>query len=79
MLCDDTSAIVGTINLDYRSLYWHYECAAYLYRVSAIEDIHRDFILTQELCNEVTHESLKKISFLSKMAAYILKIVAPLM
>ena len=78
-VADGERAVVGSVNLDYRSLYWHYECAAYLYRVSAIEDIHRDFLETQELCNEVTHESIKKISFLSKMAAYILKIVAPLM
>lgn len=76
---DDERAIVGTINLDYRSLYWHYECAAYLYRVTAIKDIKKDFIETQELSEKVTPERIKKISFVSKMFAYILNIVAPLM
>ncbi|MGV3537974.1 phospholipase D-like domain-containing protein, partial [Streptococcus agalactiae] len=40
-LSDNTKAVVGTINLDYRSLYHHFECAVYLYKVDAIQDIYR--------------------------------------
>lgn len=76
---DNERAVVGTVNLDYRSLYWHYECSAYLYKVPAIQDIYKDFQNTQELCEIVTPESIKKIGFFSKAATYILKIVAPLM
>lgn len=76
---DDERAVVGSVNLDYRSLYWHYECAAYLYRVPAIVDIYKDFTDTQMMCEEVTPETTKKIGAFSKLAAYILKIVAPLM
>lgn len=76
---DNERAVVGSINLDYRSLYWHYECAAYLYQVPAIADIYKDFIETQELCEKVTVETIKQIGMFSKLAAYILKIVAPLM
>ena len=43
-VADGERAVVGSINLDYRSLYWHYECAAYLYKVPAIKDIYNDFI-----------------------------------
>jgi cardiolipin synthase len=78
-ISDDERAVVGSVNLDYRSLYWHYECAAYLYRVPAITDIYKDFMDTQNLCEEVTSETIKKIGIFSKTAAYILKIVAPLM
>lgn len=78
-IADDERAVVGSINLDYRSLYWHYECAAYLYQVPAIADIYKDFVETQEMCEEVTSETIKKISAFSKVAAFILKIVAPLM
>ena len=78
-VADDERAVVGSVNLDYRSLYWHYECSAYLYRVLAIADIYQDFIETQNLCEEVTGETIKKISFSSKAFAFILKIVAPLM
>lgn len=76
---DDERAVVGTVNLDYRSLYWHYESSAYLYHVPAIDDIKVDFLNTQELCEQVSQESIRKISVFSKIAAYILKLVAPLM
>ena len=42
-LCDDQLAIVGTINLDYRSLLHHYECAVLMYNTDCIKDIKRDF------------------------------------
>lgn len=76
---DDERAVVGSVNLDYRSLYWHYECAAYLYRVPAISDIYKDFVETQAMSQEVTFETVKKTGFISKLISYVLKIVAPLM
>ncbi len=76
---DNERAVVGTVNLDYRSLYWHYECSAYLYQVSAIKDIVTDFLDTQEKSQLVTYETVKHIGKFSKIAAYILKLVAPLM
>ena len=38
-VADDREAVVGTINLDYRSLYHHFECAAYMLDVPCIADI----------------------------------------
>ena len=76
---DDERAVVGSVNLDYRSLYWHYECAAYLYRVPAIADIHKDFVETQNMCEVVTPETIKNRNVFSRIAAFVLKIVAPLM
>ena len=76
---DDERAVVGTVNLDYRSLYWHYECSAYLYKVPAIAEIYQDFIRTQQQCEKITTETIKKIGWFSKLTAYVLKIVAPLM
>lgn len=76
---DDCKAVVGTINLDYRSLYHHYECAAYLYQTDCIADIERDFELTLERCKRVTKEVLKNEKLGWKMAGWILKVIAPLM
>lgn len=76
---DDERAVIGTVNLDYRSLYWHYECSAYLYQVPAIKDIVVDFYDTQEKCERVSLETMRKIGRFSKIAAYLLKLVAPLM
>ncbi|MFR2572862.1 MAG: phospholipase D-like domain-containing protein [Streptococcus salivarius] len=40
---DNSRAVVGTINLDYRSLYHHFECATYLYRTSSVVGIEERF------------------------------------
>ncbi len=42
-LVDDELAIVGTINLDYRSLVHHYECGIWMYNTESIKDIKQDF------------------------------------
>jgi cardiolipin synthase len=78
-LCDGHQAVVGTINLDYRSLYLHYECAAYLYDVSALQDVHRDFLDTFEISQEITLSMAQKRSVLSRLTGFLLKIAAPLM
>jgi len=76
---DDCKAVVGTINLDYRSLYHHYECAAYMYRTDCIADIERDFEETLARCTRVTKETIKKEKLVTKIAGWVLKVVAPLM
>lgn len=76
---DDCKAVVGTINLDYRSLYHHYECATYMYQTDCIADIEQDFEETLKKCRQVTPETVKKEKLLTKLAGWILKVVAPLM
>ncbi len=78
-LCDDTQAVVGTINLDYRSLYLHFECGAYLYKVTALEDICADFQRTMAQSQEISLADAKRQSLLTRMAGKLLKIAAPLM
>ncbi len=76
---DDVKAVVGTINLDYRSLYHHYECAAYLYKASCIADIERDFEATLEKCSPVTDETIKNEKIYYKVMGKLMKFIAPLM
>ena len=76
---DDEKAVVGTINLDYRSLYHHYECAAYLYQTDCIKDIEKDFQKTLHLCKRVTYESIRNEKFLYKLAGRVVKLIAPLL
>ena len=78
-LSDDTCGVVGSINLDYRSLYLHYECAAYLYQVSTLPDIKADFVDTMAKSEEITAADVKKQSLLTRIAAALLKVAAPLM
>ena len=76
---DDTEAVVGTINLDYRSLYHHFECAVYLHGSSAIAGIEADFLATQRHCRRVTRETIKAEKWYVKLAGFVLKTIAPLL
>ena len=78
-LSDDTCATVGSINLDYRSLYLHYECGAYLYQLPALTHIKADFEATFAKSQPVTPEDVKKQSICDRLLGAILKVVAPLM
>ena len=76
---DNRKAVVGTINLDYRSLYLNFECAVYLYEVAAIEDIEADFRRTLPECHLVTAFDIRHDRLLRKVAGALLKPLAPLM
>ena len=79
LLADGEEAVVGSINLDYRSLYLHYECGAYFHKTPVLPDIALDFKNTFGKSHLLTVEDLKNESFLSKLSGAILKAVAPLM
>lgn len=76
---DDVKGVVGTINLDYRSLYHHFECAAYLYKVDCLPDIERDFQDTLAKCRQVTPETIAHEKLSYKIVGRLIKIAAPLM
>ncbi|MDY4835160.1 MAG: cardiolipin synthase [Frisingicoccus sp.] len=78
-VCDDKEAVVGTINLDYRSLYHHFECAAYMYDVDCIYEIEEDFRATLKKCSRVTQETMKNDKVSRKIMGIAMKAVAPLM
>ena len=77
-VCDDKIATVGTINLDYRSLYLHFECGVYMYDVPAIKDIKEDFLKTIAVSKEMTPEDVVKGRFRGWLEA-ILRLFAPLL
>ena len=76
---DNTKATVGTINLDYRSLYHHFECATYLYKTSCIPDIEADFQQTLAKCREVTAETIKNEKLSTKLTGSLMKCIGPLL
>lgn len=78
-VADDSRSVVGTINLDYRSLYHHFECAAYLYHSSEIPKIERDFQATLADCRQVTEQGLKELPISVKAIGAVVKAIAPLL
>jgi cardiolipin synthase len=63
MLCDDEQAVVGTINLDYRSLYLHFENAVYFKDCAAIAELKRDCEETFAMSTLCTPENTKRNVF----------------
>ena len=78
-VADDIMGVVGTINLDYRSLYHHFECGTFIYNANCLNDIKKDYIDTLKICTPITSEFCTNISLTTKLARAILRIFAPLM
>lgn len=78
---DDSEAVVGTINLDYRSLYHHFENAVWMKDTACIPAIEKDFQKTLEFCRDVepTRESIWEGNMLLHLAGILLKVIAPLL
>ncbi len=76
---DDEVAVVGSINLDYRSLYLHFECAAWFLGSSIVHDVKDDFENTLTKCEEITPDIYKNMNPLRKLLNAVLRLFAPLM
>lgn len=76
---DDKIATIGSVNLDYRSLYHNFECGVVMNEVPVIADIKKDFEKTLEDCSFMTAESYKKIPKILRFIGRIFRIFAPLL
>lgn len=79
LIADGKTAVVGTINLDCRSMYLQFESAAVMYGCCCIRDMESDFAHTLSLSEAVGEEHLKIRSFSDKAAGYILNLFSPLL
>ena len=79
MVCDDEVAVVGTINLDFRSLYLHFENACWFAGCRAVAEVRHDFEKMFPICQEVTEKYSKKRSLALRGWECILRMFSPLM
>ncbi len=77
-VCDDRIASVGTINLDFRSLYLHFECGALMFHSDAVMQVKADFLKTLGRCLPVKKEDQQGTFFL-RFFQDVLRLFAPLM
>ena len=77
-ICDGRKAVIGSINLDFRSLYLHFENAAYLYDVPAIKHMEEDFQNCLSDCIEIDMEALSSMPKLQMFLGSVLRVFAPL-
>jgi len=78
-VADGEVATVGTINLDYRSLYLHFENGTLLYDCEAVQKVRQDFDATLPLCQEVTDKYRSGRSVPLRMGQCILRLFSPLL
>ncbi|MBR5280754.1 MAG: cardiolipin synthase [Clostridia bacterium] len=79
VVSDDEAALVGTVNMDFRSFYMHYENAVWTCGTPIIRTLHDDFIQTQSQCREITYETWKNRPVWYKILQGILNIFAPML
>ncbi len=76
---DDKAAVCGTINLDYRSLYHHFENAVLFYDCPAVMDVKKDFYALFPQCREVTKEYALRRSAPWRLGNLVLRLFSPLL
>jgi cardiolipin synthase len=79
MVADDQVAVVGTVNLDYRSLYMAFENAVWLYHTESVLQIRDDFLETLKVCREVQLDHYRQIPPLQRAKWALLRLLAPLL
>jgi cardiolipin synthase len=75
---DDRVATVGTTNLDFRSLYLHFECGVWMYQTESIASVKEDFLKTLPSCREITIADCSR-NAAQRIFQDVLRVFAPLM
>ena len=79
MILNEECGVVGTINMDYRSFYLHYECGLWMSEEKTLEPIKRDFLETMAVSEEVTYEMWRHRSWKLKLIQPILNLFSTLL
>ncbi len=75
----DNMAFIGTVNIDYRSLFLHFECGTIITHDKVVEQMKEDFLSAIEKSEEITLEKWEKRSLTSKVLTTFLNILSPLL
>ena len=78
-LCDDKIATVGSVNMDYRSLYLHFECGVFLYQCQAVQEMKQDYTEVFACSDEITITFCEKQHVLVQLFQGVMRLLAPLL
>lgn len=78
IIIDDKYAFCGTINIDYRSLFLHYECGALIINDPEILKIKDDFLRACEESELLTYTKWRKRNIFQRIIAFIFRVFSPL-
>ena len=77
-VCDDKIATVGSVNLDYRSFYHHFEGGAVVYDNPEILRVKRDFEQTLLSCKRMQVGDYQKLPLYMRFIGRVFRVFAPL-
>lgn len=78
IIVDNKYAYIGTVNMDYRSLFLHYECGALIMHKPQVNEMTEDFINALDESEEIDLLKWKKRPWYQKLIAFVFNIFAPL-
>lgn len=78
-VCDDEIATVGSINLDYRSLYLHFENGIWMYRTEVVMQLKKDILETIDKCDQISEDFCKERLFIVRAVQSVFRVFAPLL
>ncbi len=78
-LCDDKTAVVGSVNLDYRSLYLHFECGVFLYHCKAVVELKQDYMEVFACSDEIRIDFCKKQRVFVRLFQGVMRLLTPLL
>lgn len=76
---DNKRAVVGSINLDYRSFYLQFESAVYLFKNTVIKDIENDFTTVIKDSRQITITEARNIPWYKKILGQLIKLFSSLL
>lgn len=79
VITDDECGICGTVNMDYRSFYLHYECGVVINENPAVLDMKKDFMNTMMESERIDYEKWRNRPFSDKLIQWILKVLSPML
>ncbi len=79
IVSDDNVAVVGTINMDFRSFYLHFECGTIFYQSSVVEDVRNDIYETMDKSREIDELWIKNYPWAKSMYATVMRLFAPML
>ena len=79
MITDDALACIGSANMDFRSLYLHFEDAVYVYDSPAVSQVAQDFEETFPVCREMTYARCRHVHFYQRILRALLQVFSPLL
>ena len=79
LVSDDSTCMVGTCNMDFRSFHLHFECSVLMYDCSVGQAVKADMLDCQEHSHEISLEEAEKVSLWERVLRAFLRLFAPMM